>query len=304
MLAMTPWLVVITVVLLMWALSPPRPASVEVRLRKHGYLPSTRHVADLNKPFSQRVVGPALENLAAMVARLTPLDVQRRTKEKLEQAHLQMGPGGFLLLKAGIGLILPLLLLSPSLRAGRFGFRELLLGLALLFLGTRLPDLLLGRKISARQSKIRKSLADALDLITICVEAGYGLDAALAKVTEKTKGPLAEELSRALLEINLGKPRGQALRDMAQRAKVAEFQAFIATLVQAEQMGVSIADILRVQSDSMRVRRRQIAEEAAMKAPVKMLFPLVLFIFPAMFVVILGPTVIKIIDSVLLRPPG
>jgi len=301
-LALVPIFVFITFVLMIWALTPVQSESLEGRLRRHGYLPSARQLSDLNKPFSQRVLAPFIEKAGSLMARIAPQQLQQRTKEKLEQANLRMSPAGFLLLTAVFGLLLPLVAVSSSLRSGTFGLKEAGLGIALFFLGTRLPDFWLGRKFASRQHKIRKSLPDALDLITICVEAGYGLDAALAKVAEKTKGPLAEELSRALLEVNLGKPRGLALRDLAQRAKVAELQSFIATIVQAEQMGVSIANILRVQSDSMRVRRRQRAEEEAMKAPVKMLFPLVLFIFPAMFVVILGPAVIRIAGFFLMTP--
>lgn len=293
MLALVPFLAFVAVGLLMWALAAPRDESTEIRLRRHGYLPSSRQLADLKKPFSQRVLAPLAEKAVGLMARTAPAQVQQRTREKLEQAGLGISPGGFLVLTPLLGLALPLIVVSPALRSGTFGPLQALLGLALFFVGMRLPGFWLSRKITARQNKLRKSLPDALDLITICVEAGYGLDAALAKVAEKTKGPLAEELDRALLEVKLGKPRSQALKDMAQRAKVAELQSFIATVVQAEEMGVSIAGILRVQSDAMRVKRRQMAEEMAMKAPVKMLFPLVIFIFPAMFVVILGPVVLR-----------
>lgn len=302
MVALVPISVFITIVLLIWALSPPGNESIEGRLRRHGYLPSGRRVADLNRPFSTRILNPFIERASTIVARITPEQMQQRTKEKLEQSGLKISPSGFLLLELVVGAGLAISILSPALKSGTFGPREVLMGLIVFALGIRLPDFWLSRKFSARQHKIRRSLPDALDLITICVEAGYGLDAALAKVAEKTKGPLAGELSRALLEINLGKPRSQALKDMAQRANVAELQAFIATVVQAEQMGVSIASVLRVQSDSMRVRRRQRAEEEAMKAPVKMLFPLVLFIFPAMFVVILGPAVLRIANFFLTKP--
>lgn len=294
MLALIPIFVFITMVLLVWALSSPGKESVEGRLRRHGYLPSARQVADLNKPFSSRVVAPSVDKLALIVMKVTPQQMQRQTKQKLEQANLGISPAGFLFFSIVAGLILALMVAFPTLKSGSFGVREGIFALALFGLGVRLPDMWLTRKFKARQNKIRKSLPDAMDLITICVEAGYGLDAALAKVAEKTQGPLADELNRVLMEVNLGKPRSQALKDMAQRAGVAELQSFIATVVQAEQMGVSIASVLRVQSDSMRIRRRQRAEEEAMKAPVKMLFPLVFFIFPAMFVVILGPAGLKI----------
>ncbi|MBI2303765.1 MAG: type II secretion system F family protein [Chloroflexi bacterium] len=295
MLALIPVLAFITIVLFFWAMTPPTPQSVENRLRKHGYMPTARVVVDLNKPFSRRILSPLLENFGRLLARFAPPGILKQTKEKLDQANLSgISPHGFLSLTVVLSLLLPLLFITPFLRTGHLGLKEIVIGIALFILGIRLPDFWLSRKIKSRQDRIRKSLPDALDLITICIEAGYGLDAALAKVGEKTKGPLADEIGRALLEINLGKPRSQALRDMAQRVRVSEFQSFIATIIQAEQMGVSIADIMRVHSDSMRIKRRQEAEEQAMKAPVKMLFPLVLFILPAMFIVILGPVAMRI----------
>lgn len=289
-----PLVVFITVVLVVWALSTPGAQSVETRLRRHGYLSRTKSAADLDQPFSRRVFSPLLAKLGDLIVRVTPQRMQRRTKDRLELAQLRMSPSAFLLLRVLLGPVLSLAVLSPNLKAGLFGFRALILGLVFFFLGTRLPDFWLSRRIASRQQKIRRSLPNALDLITICVEAGYGLDAALAKVSEKTNGPLADELEHALLQVNLGKPRSEALRDVARRTKVPDLQAFIATVIQAEQMGVSIASILRVQSDSMRVKRRQLAEEEAMKAPVKMLFPLVICILPAMLVVVLGPAAMKI----------
>lgn len=296
MLELFPFFAFITVVLFVWALSAPAKQTLEGQLRRHGYLSNSRQVADLSMPFSRRVLVPLAEKAAEMLARITPKRLQRHTKEKLDLAQLQISPSAFLLATVGLAAVLPLVVISPALREGRFGFRELLLALAIAFLAFRIPDFWLSRKITARQKKVRKSLPDALDLITICVEAGYGLDAALAKVAEKTKGPLADELAYALLQMNLGKPRSQALREVAQRTKVAELQSFIATIIQAEQMGVSIATILRVQSDSMRVKKRQMAEEEAMKAPIKMLFPLVICILPAMFIVILGPAAMRIMS--------
>lgn len=295
MVALIPLLAFITVGLLVWAFTAPGTESTEVRLRKHGYMSTTQQVVDLEKPFSERVVSPLINQIGSLVVKIAPERMQRRTKEKLDQAQLKIKPTSFMAIIATFALGLPLAIVTPAIRDGRFGLREFIIGLALFFLGIRMPDFWLSRKITARQEKIRKSLPDALDVITICVEAGYGLDAALAKVAEKTQGPLADELRHTLLQINLGKPRTQALRDMAQRTKVPDLQSFIATIIQAEQMGVSIAAILRVQSDAMRVKRRQHAEEQAMKAPVKMLFPLVICILPALFVVVLGPAALRIL---------
>lgn len=296
MIAMIPILAFITVGLLVWALTNPSGESAEVRLRKHGYLPNSRQIVNLDRPFSERVVSPVIGGMGSLVTRVTPDRMQRRIREKLDQAHVNMKPTNFLVFMGLLAIGLPAMMILPAIRNGTFGFQQILLGGAFMFLGLRMPEFWLSRKITDRQEKIRKSLPDALDLITICVEAGYGLDAALARVAEKVGGPLAEELSHMLAEVNLGKPRSQALRDMAQKVKVPDLQSFIATIIQAEQMGVSIASILRVQSDSMRVKRRQHAEEEAMKAPVKMLFPLVFLILPSLFVVVLGPAMIRIMD--------
>jgi tight adherence protein C len=136
-------------------------------------------------------------------------------------------------------------------------------------------------------------LPDVLDLLTVSVEAGLGFDQAVVKVIEKFKGPLAEEFHRTLQEVRMNKPRREALRALADRVGIDDLTAFIAALIQADQLGVSIAKVLRIQSDQMRIKRRQRAEEQAQKASIKMLFPLIFFIFPAMFIVLLGPAVLS-----------
>jgi len=148
--------------------------------------------------------------------------------------------------------------------------------------------------MKARQKEIIKALPDALDLVTTCVEAGLGLDGALMRVAEKSKGPLADEISRMLREAAMGKLRREALTELGERAGVEELTGFINSVIQAEQLGVGIAQVLRVQSEQLRMRRRQRAEKAAHEAPVKMLFPLVLFILPAFMLILLGPAVIRI----------
>jgi tight adherence protein C len=164
--------------------------------------------------------------------------------------------------------------------------------------GGRLPINWLRRKATTRQARIQRSLPDTLDLITVSVEAGLGLDAALAKVVEKTRGPLRDEFARVLQEMNLGQMRRIALRSMANRCDVPEFTSFVGAVIQADQMGLGIAEVLRAQSDEVRLRRRQRAEETAMKAPVKMLFPLIMCIFPAMMTVLLGPAVWRVYTGI------
>jgi tight adherence protein C len=161
-------------------------------------------------------------------------------------------------------------------------------------IGYLAPEFWLGRKIKARQKVILVMIPDTLDLLTISVRAGLGFDAALAKVVEKLPGPLSDEFRRALAEVRVGKARRDALRDMVPRTNVAPLSNFIGAIVQAEQLGVSISKVLQIQSEQLRIERRQRAEEQAAKAPIKMLFPLVGCIFPSLFIVILGPALISI----------
>jgi len=161
--------------------------------------------------------------------------------------------------------------------------------------GFFLPDILLYNAGIKRQQKIQQALPDALDMLTVCVEAGLGFDAALAQVARNTKGPLAAEFSRVLQEMQIGKSRSQALRASTERTTVPELRAFVSALIQAGELGITIADVLREQAKEMRLRRRQRAEERAQKVPVKILFPLVFCLFPSMFVVIIGPGALSIV---------
>jgi tight adherence protein C len=164
-------------------------------------------------------------------------------------------------------------------------------------LGYFLPDLLLKSRIDSRQKSVRRAMPDALDLLTICVEAGLGFDAAMSKVHEKWENELALAFGRVIREIQLGKLRRDALRDMAERLGIAEMTSFVAAIVQSEMLGVSMAKVLRIQSDQMRVRRRQYAEEQAHKAPIKMIFPMGLLIFPALMIVLLTPAALRLMGS-------
>ncbi|MDQ4034401.1 MAG: type II secretion system F family protein [Chloroflexota bacterium] len=159
------------------------------------------------------------------------------------------------------------------------------------------PEFWLGRKIGARGMAMVLQLPDALDLLTISVEAGLGFDAALAKVVEKMDGPLVDEFRQALAEVRMGRVRREALRDVATRADAQPVSNFVGAIVQAEQLGVPIAKVLQIQSNQLRIERRQRAEEAAAKAPVKMLFPMVGCIFPTIFIVILGPAVVTVMGG-------
>jgi tight adherence protein C len=165
--------------------------------------------------------------------------------------------------------------------------------------GFFIPDLLVYNAGVKRQQLIRKALPDALDLLTVCVEAGLGFDAAVAQVARNTKGPVAEEFARVLQEMQFGMSRVQALRAMVNRATAPDLRTFVSALVQAAELGIPIADVLREQAREMRTKRRQRAEEQAQKVPVKILVPLILFIMPALFIVILGPGVINIYHTLI-----
>jgi tight adherence protein C len=193
--------------------------------------------------------------------------------------------------------------LGYALFAARTGKGLDLFGLvvvAVLFLaGSRLSSWWVRSRIKQRESQIERALPSALDLITVCMEAGLSFDAGLAKVVEKTRGPLAEECGRVLQEMQLGKPRREALRELAQRTAVRDLAAFVAAIVQADQMGISLAPVMRAQADEVRIRRRQRVEERAMQAAVKMLFPLIFFILPAMMLVVLGPAFVTLYVEIL-----
>jgi tight adherence protein C len=232
--------------------------------------------------------------LRGVAVRLSPSGISTTLQHRLDLAGNPSGltPDRVLAAK-GLGLFI-----LGSL-GGLYGLRTiglLVVGAAVAAaVGFFLPDVLLYNAGIKRQEKIQKALPDALDLLTVCVEAGLGFDAALAQVARNTTGPLAAEFSRVLQEIQIGKSRSQALRAMTDRTTVPGLRSFVSALVQAGELGITIADVLREQAKEMRLRRRQRAEEKAQKVPVKILFPLVFCLFPSMFVVIIGPGVISII---------
>jgi tight adherence protein C len=177
------------------------------------------------------------------------------------------------------------------------GIQQLLYFLIGSGLGWYFPIIYLKQKSAKRQKDITRALPDVLDLLTVSIEAGLGFDAGVAKVVEKSEGALAEEFGKTLHEIRMGKGRRDALRDLGRRTGNRDLIGFVSAIVQADQLGVSIGNVLRIQSDDLRGRRKARAEEQAMKAPIKILFPLILFIFPSLFIIILGPAIITIFDT-------
>lgn len=252
---------------------------------------------ELQQPFFDRTIKPIAARLSGAVARVTSTSFTEQTEKRLAMAG---NPGdmkvsdwlGMKALASGTAFAVAFLLfglLGGNLAMG------LLLGVAGLFGGYIIPEFWLGGRVKRRQKAILLTLPDALDLLTISVRAGLAFDAALGKVVEKMKGPLVEEFRRALAEVRVGKARREALRDIVPRTEVQPLTNFVGAIIQAEQLGVSISKVLQVQSEQLRIERRQRAEEQAAQAPIKMLFPLVGCIFPSLFVVILGPAIILII---------
>lgn len=264
---------------------------------------ATLEEIELSQPITERVILPIARKVGEIAIRFTPQNALQETARKLELAGNPRGldPTVFWALRflAAIGIAaLLIFVFSFASIDWTWGRKALITGVFTL-LGFYLPQLLVQSMIDRRQKGIRKAMPDALDLLTICVEAGLGFDGAMAKVSEKWENELALSFARVLREIQLGKLRREALRDMADRIGIPEMTSFVAAIVQSEQLGVSMAKVLRIQADQMRMKRRQYAEEQAHKAPVKMLFPMALLIFPSLMIILLGPAALMLMQSVL-----
>jgi len=244
---------------------------------------------ELSMTARERLITPLLRRFGSFISQFAPQQMLERTTKQLEQAAWKTTASEFMAMSLGAVVVMGGLgwWVAPDDRKIVF----LLGGLAL---GVVLPRLMLGSAVSRRKDSIIKKLPDAIDLMTICVDAGLTFDGAMTKVDEKWEDPLSNEFGRVVYEIQLGKTRRQALRDMTERLDVPDVQTFVASILQADQLGVSIGKVLRIQSDQMRVRRRQRAEEKAQQAPVKMLFPMVFLIFPSLFIVLLGPAAVRV----------
>lgn len=259
---------------------------------------------ELSQSFFDRVILPAARKMGEIALRFTPQNALQDTAKKLDMAGNPRGlePAVFFALRFGVGIMTGVALFivfSIAPNNSPFSLRNLGITTLFMLLGFNIPNLLLGSIIARRQKKILKAMPDALDLLTIAVEAGLGFDGAMKKVYEKWDNELALSFGRALQEMQLGKLRRDALRDMSDRLGVAEMHSFVAAIIQSESLGVSMAKILRIQSDDMRVKRRQRAEAEAQKAPVKMLFPMALLIFPTIMLILLGPAILIMMRSTL-----
>ncbi|MCI0552677.1 MAG: type II secretion system F family protein [Anaerolineae bacterium] len=255
---------------------------------------------ELSQPFSERVIIPVVRRLGEFSARFTPQKAIQDTARKLELAGnpWPIDAATFLAIRFILAVVLGgflvavVLISPPSNPTDNFMY----IGGAA-FAGFFLPHLMLTSRITRRQTEIRKAMPDALDLLTICVEAGLGFDAAMSKVSEKWENQLSLAFARTIREVQLGKVRREALKDMSDRLGIPEMTSFVAAIIQSEQLGVSMARVLRIQSDQMRVKRRQRAEEEAHKAPIKMIIPMALLIFPSIMIIILTPAALQIMNS-------
>ena len=286
-------LLVVASMLMGQALDP-----VQARLQQIAVRPRTLEELELQRPLSERTLKPIISGIARLIGRFYPANTVKGISLKLKRAGMESTSTEFMLGVKGFAAVVGAIGISSlvNLMSGDVTFTVLgLVGGA--FLGFMAPDFYLSSKAGGRANGILEQLPDALDLLTISVEAGLGFDAAIVKVTEKMKGPLTDEFKRASGEQRIGKSRQEALRGISERVEVKELRNFISAIIQADQLGVSMSKVLRIQSEQLRTERRQRAEEKAARAPILIMLPTVGCIFPALFVVILGPAALSAMAS-------
>ncbi len=277
-----------------------RPAggnAMDTRLGGLRYTRSKDPLPDPEAAFTARVWRPFVEGMSWRANRVLPSSISERLEAAVTQAGLRLSTGQVMVLVAITAGVLPLLLLGLFASGGSSPQVLIILYLVSVGFGVYAPRLWIMGRIKRRKKEIWKALPDAFDLITASVEAGLGIDAAFTRVIEKVSGPFAEELTRSMREITMGRARKDAFLDMAERTGVEELRSLVNAIVQAEAMGISIGSVIRVQTGVIRTKRRQKAEEQAFKAPIKMVFPLVFFIFPAIMTIVGGPAIIQLRDG-------
>ena len=275
------------------------PDSITDRLTSFADRPGSTEEQELQLSFSQRMLKPMIKDLSTKMGSKSPAKSLEKSALKLARAGNPsgLGPVEFLGLRyvVAIGLAVGAFLLVTV--AGMELSIGAMIGAACGVFGFILPNIWIDKKIKKRRKDITKTLPDAIDLLTISVESGLGFDPALMRVAEKWDNALTREFARVLSEMRIGKTKREAMREMALRVDDDGLSTFVSSIIQADQLGVPITQVLRIQSEAMRQRRRQHAEEQAQKAPLKMLFPMAFLIFPALYVIILGPAIPKLIDS-------
>ncbi len=271
---------------------------VQIRLQQIAVRPRTLEELELQRPLSERTLKPIIDILARLVGRFYPANTVHGVAVNLKRAGMESTSTEFFLGVKAFAAIVGSLGGAALVNAITLDGTQTLIAIPVgLFLGFKAPDFYLSNKAGKRASEVLDALPDALDLLTIAVEAGLGFDAAIVKMTEKMKGSLSDEFKRAAGEQRVGKSRQEALRGIIERVEQKELQSFISAIIQADQLGVSMAKVLRIQSEQMRMERRQRAEERAAKAPVMIMLPTIGCIFPALFVVILGPAALSAMAS-------
>ena len=268
------------------------------RVRRYGYEETAQAAVladDLTPSFADRILRPMLRRIGR-IGDQSPQRSAEILRKRLETAgnpH-NLVPLEFTAMK-GLGMILGLVIgATISFLTDISSQHKLLLLILCAGGGFYLPEKWLAGKIAWRKNEIQRALPNAIDLLNVSIEAGLGFDAAIARIVDKTSGPLADECQRALVEMRMGKARVDALRDMATRTEVADLGSFVAAVYQAEELGASLTTVLRVQGQMIRAKRSMRAREMAAKLPIKLLFPLVFFIFPSIFIVVLGPGAIQL----------
>ncbi len=289
----------LAILLVIVGIASPRPADrVQDRLQQYDRL-MTLEEMELARPFSERVLLPMLRAISRFVSRFTPQRTLENTQRKLELAGNpnNWSAAEFLGIRALSAILLGALAFALLMLAQAELTQQLLYSAVMCLLGYFLPVAWLGSRIRSRQDEIVRTLPDALDLLTISVEAGLPFDGAMQRVADKWDNELSKGFQRLLTEMQVGKSRREALRDMVGRMEVPDVTSFVAALIQADQLGISIAKVLRIQAEQMRIKRRQRAEEKAQQAPIKMLIPMTFLIFPTILIVILGPALLILKES-------
>jgi tight adherence protein C len=300
MIALVPFLTFVTTVLFVMALMPQRQTTLRARLAPYGARVAPARERLLAGSFIERVLAPSMQSLIRLGALFAPSTIRAKAAAELAAAGDPMTVEQYLALRTAAMIGAPLLYWVYANKTGKAGDMMSVIWLGALFMaGSRLSSWLVRKRMEKRRAEVQRSLPTALDLITISMEAGLSFDSGLAKVVEKTRGTLSDEFGRVLTEMQMGKARREALRDMAKRVATRDVSSFVAAIVQADQMGMSLGPVMRAQSDDVRMRRRQAAEEQAMKAPIKMLFPLILCILPSTMLVVLGPGLVVMFTQML-----
>ena len=271
---------------------------VQARLQQIAVRPRTLEELELQRPLSERTLKPIIQGISRLIGRFYPANTVKGITVKLKRAGMETTSTEFFLGVKGFAAVVGAVAASSLVNLITGDFMQTIIAVfGGLFLGFMAPDMYLGSKAGGRSNGVLNQLPDALDLLTISVEAGLGFDAAIVKVTEKLKGPLSDEFKRAAGEQRIGKSRQEALRGISERVQVKELQNFISAIIQADQLGVSMSKVLRIQSEQLRQERRQRAEEKAARAPILIMLPTVGCIFPSLFIVILAPAALSAMSS-------